>query len=90
MQKYARCLLARARAPYDGGVPLRDSIDEIDVLIAELSDLRQALCRAELAGSPEDALWDAEAALRHVARRSDARAKLVRRAIELNRERRSA
>ncbi|CAN5687617.1 hypothetical protein BH10ACT1_BH10ACT1_01940 [soil metagenome] len=69
-------------------MPLRDSIDEIDVLIAELSDLRQALCRAELSGSPEDALWDAEAGLRHVARRSEARARIVRRAIELNQTRR--
>ncbi len=68
-------------------MPLRDSIDEIDVLIAELSDLRTALSRAECSGAPEDALWDAEAGLRHVARRSDARAKLLRRAIELGESR---
>ncbi|QXC61438.1 hypothetical protein KSP35_00870 [Aquihabitans sp. G128] len=65
-------------------MPLRDSIDEIDVLLADLAELRQALCRAELSGSPEDALWDAEAGLRHVARRSEARARILRRAIELN------
>lgn len=62
---------------------LRDSIDELDVLIAELTDLRQSLCRAELAGTPEDALWDAEAGFRHLSRRADARARLLRRAIEL-------
>lgn len=71
-------------------MPLRDSIDELDVLITELSRLRQELCRAELAGSPDDVLWDAEAGLRHVARRSEARATLLRRAIELNQGRRSA
>lgn len=71
-------------------MPLRDTIDEVDVLLAELADLRQTLCRAELAGTPEDVLWDAEVGLRHVARRAEARAKLVRRAIELQRERRSA
>jgi len=81
-------LAVASGAPYAQGVPLRDSIDEIDVLIAELTDLRQALCRAELGGSPEDALWDAEAGLRHVARRSEARARLLRRAIELGVERR--
>ncbi len=80
-------MLARAWGTYDAQVLLRDSIDEIDVLIAELSDLRKALSRAELSGAPEDALWDAEAALRHVARRSEARAKLLRRAIELSQSR---
>jgi hypothetical protein len=69
---------------------LRDSIDELDVLIAELTDLRQALCRAELSGTPDDALWDAEAAFRHLARRSTARAAVLRRAIELQGERRTA
>ena len=90
VQKCARCLLSRARRAYGDRVPLRDSIDELDVLIAELAELRQQLCRAELAGSPDDVLWDAEAGLRHVARRAEARAKLVRRAIELNQGRRSA
>jgi len=70
-------------------VPLRDTIDEIDVLISELTDLRRTLDRAESRGAPQDALWDAEAGLRHLARRADARARLLRRAIEL-RDRHSA
>ena len=69
---------------------LRDSIDEIDVLIVELTQLRQAMCLAELSGSPERALWDAEASLRHIARRADDRARLVRRAIDLGHEQRPA
>ncbi|MEO6627882.1 MAG: hypothetical protein ABIP03_04870 [Aquihabitans sp.] len=69
---------------------LRDSIDELDVLIAELTDLRQSLCRAELSGNQDDALWDAEAGFRHVAQRGEARARVLRRAIELQYERRSA
>lgn len=64
-------------------VNLRNSIDELDVLIAEMTDLRQQLCRAELSGDPERALWDAEVGLRHLARRADARAKVLGRAIEL-------
>ena len=71
-------------------VNLRESIDELDVLIAEMTDLRQQLCRAELHGDPqsaETALWDAELGLHHVARRAESRARLVRRAIELFRER---
>lgn len=71
-------------------VNLRDSIDELDVLIAELTDLRQLLCRAELSGDQEDALWDAEAGFRHVARRGEARARVLRRAIDLHHERRTA
>ena len=62
---------------------LRDTIDELDGLIAELSQLRQTLCRAELADTVDNALWDAEAGLRRVAARADARAGTVRRAIEL-------
>ena len=62
---------------------LRDSIDELDVLIAELTELRQSLCRAEMAGTPEDALWDAEAGFRHIATRAETRSRLLRRAIEL-------
>ncbi|MBI2710385.1 MAG: hypothetical protein HYX34_11925 [Actinobacteria bacterium] len=64
---------------------LRDSIDELDVLIAELTGLRQELSLADLRGMEEDALWDVEAGLRHLARRAEARATVVRRAIELNR-----
>ncbi len=77
--------VASGRA-YADGVHLRDSIDDLDVLIVELSELRQALCRADLAGSPEDALWDAEATLRHVGRRAEVRARVLRRAIDLGRE----
>jgi len=62
---------------------LRDTIDELDGLIVELSQLRQSLCRAELSGSTDNALWDAEAELRRVAGRAEARAQTVRRAIEL-------
>ena len=63
---------------------LRESIDELDVLIAELSELRQTLHRAEVTGSVDDVIWDAEAQLRHVSRRTGERARLLRRAIELN------
>ncbi|CAN5185473.1 hypothetical protein BH20ACT3_BH20ACT3_12160 [soil metagenome] len=84
-------MLLQAWGPTLVTVQLRDSIDELDVLITELTELRQALCRAELSGRPaDDALWDAEASLRHVARRSEGRARILRRAIELNHERRSA
>lgn len=65
------------------GVNLRNSIDELDVLIAEMIELRQQLCRAELAGDPESALWDAEVGLHHLARRAEARAHVIGRAIEL-------
>lgn len=65
-------------------MPIRESIDELDVLIADLSELRQTLRRAELTGMVDDALWDAEANLRHVSRRTGERARLLRRAIELN------
>ncbi len=72
------------------GVNLRNSIDELDVLIAEMTELRQQLCRAELAADPESALWDAEVGLRHLARRADARAQVLDRAIELVGHQRSA
>lgn len=62
---------------------LRDSIDELDVLIAEMTELRQEMCRAEMAGDPESALWDIEVGLRHLARRAATRAQVVGRAIEL-------
>lgn len=62
---------------------LRDSIDDLDVLIAELTELRQELSHADLRGNPEDALWSVEAGLRHAAARADARARVVRRAIDL-------
>lgn len=82
-------MLLLARLPTLNPVPLRDTIDEIDVLVAELGDLRQTLVRAEGNESPQDAWWDAEAGLRHLARRAEARARLLRRAIEL-RDRNSA
>ncbi len=65
---------------------LQDSIDDLDGLIVELTELRQLLCRAEILGNPEDALWDVEVGLRHVAERADARSDTVRRAIDLLRK----
>ena len=71
---------------------LRDSIDDVDALIGELTDLRQRLSQADLAlaagaqtgdSRAEDALWDAENRLRGVAERAVWRAGMVRRAIEL-------
>jgi len=69
---------------------LRDSIDDVDALILELTALRQRLSQADLAlaGDPdaaaaEDALWDAEHRLRGVSERAAWRARMVRRAIEL-------
>jgi hypothetical protein len=69
---------------------LRDSIDELDALIVEITELRQQMCRAELADDPESALWEAEVGLRHLARRAEARAQVVGRAIELVDHQRSA
>ncbi|MEJ7583332.1 MAG: hypothetical protein WKF43_04430, partial [Acidimicrobiales bacterium] len=63
---------------------LRDAIDDLDVLIAELTELRQELSHADLVGNHEDALWAVEAGLAHVASRAQVRARLVRRAIELS------
>ena len=62
---------------------LRDSIDDLDVLIAELTELRQELSHADLLGNDEDGLWSVEAGLRNVAARAEARARIVRRAIDL-------
>jgi len=62
---------------------LRDSIDDLDVLIAELTELRQELSHADLLGDDEAALWTVEAGLRHVAERAEARAGIVRRAIDM-------
>lgn len=62
---------------------LQDSIDDLDGLIVELTELRQQLCRAEIRGNPEDALWDVELGLRHVAERAEARSATVNRAIHL-------
>ena len=71
---------------------LRDSIDDVDALIDELTGLRQRLSQADRALSAgaragdaraEDALWDAENRLRGVAERAAWRARIVRRAIQL-------
>lgn len=62
---------------------LRESIDDLDILIRELTELRQDLSRADLVGNDEDALWSVEAGLRHVAARAETRASVVRRAIDL-------
>ena len=72
------------------GVNLRDSVDELDALISELGGLRATLDRADGSARGEAALWEAEAGLRHVARRAESRARLLRRAIELHDERRPA
>jgi len=63
---------------------LRDTIDELDALVGELSRLRQQLCLAELRGSDTAVVWEAEAELQRLARRADRRARLLRRAIELD------
>jgi prefoldin subunit 5 len=62
---------------------LRDSIDDLDVLIAELTELRQELSHADLRGADEEALWSVEAGLRQVAARASTRATVVRQAIDL-------
>ncbi len=62
---------------------LQDSIDELDGLIAELTELRQQLSHAELVGHPEEALWDVDLGLRHVSKRAGSRADTVRRAIQV-------
>lgn len=62
---------------------LHESIDDLDALVAELTRLRQALSHAELRGDTDDALWEVEAGLRHLARRAERRAEVVRRAIDL-------
>ncbi len=59
------------------------SIDDLDALIAALTDARQALSMAELRGNPADALWEVEAKLRHIAERANMRAAIVRRAIDV-------
>jgi hypothetical protein len=74
-------------------VNLRESIDELDVLIAEMTELRQQLCVAELDGDrerAEQALWATEVGLGDLARRAGRRARIVHRAIELMAWERSA
>lgn len=79
-----------ALPPYGDGVTLGASIDDLDGLIAELTEVRQRLSHADLRGLPEDALWEAETTLRHLASRAAWRADAVRRTIDLLRERRTA
>lgn len=79
----AVCLQELASGPSVNVMTLRDSIDDLDVLIAELTALRQELSHADLLGNDEDALWSVEAGLRHVAARAEARADVVHRAIEI-------
>jgi hypothetical protein len=64
--------------------------DELDGLIAELSELRDRLARPGVRDD-EDALWELEVALRHLGVRAAHRADLLRRQIDLvNEERRTA
>lgn len=60
-----------------------DTLDELDLLLAELSDLRSALAAVDGSDSAQNALWDAEAGLRRVSERAESRARILRRAIEL-------
>lgn len=69
---------------------LQDSIDDLDGLIVELTELRQQLCRADLQGNPEDVLWEVDLGLRHVAEQAGARSATVRRAIHLLRHQRAS
>lgn len=70
---------------------LRESIDDLDVLITELTELRRELSLADLHGNRTDVLCEVEAGLRHAANRAAGRADVVRRAIALlDRQRRLA
>ena len=62
---------------------LRDTIDDLDSVIAELADLRQALIVAEQEPHPADVLWDIEYALLRASARAAHRADSVHRVIEL-------
>ena len=62
---------------------LRDTIDDLDSVIAELADLRQALIVAEQEPHPADVLWDIERALLRASARAARRADTVHRVIEL-------
>ncbi|MGK2949660.1 MAG: hypothetical protein ACSLFP_13895 [Acidimicrobiales bacterium] len=69
---------------------LTAAIDELDGLVAELSELGQRLRSPGMAGD-EDGLWELEVALRHLGGRAEARADLLQRQIDLvSRQRRSA
>ncbi len=64
---------------------LRESIDDLDALIAELTQLRQEMSHADLVGNYDDALWAVEAGLDHAAQRAQVRARVVRCAIDIAR-----
>ena len=66
------------------------SVDELDALVVELTELRTQLARPGV-DADEDALWELEVALRHLSLRAAFRADLLRRQIErINEQRRSA
>lgn len=68
---------------------LQSSIDDLDALIVELSDVRDRLERT--GGEPDpEVLWQAETTLRHLGERATRRAVVLRRVIAVLRERRSA
>ena len=68
---------------------LQSSIDDLDALIVELSEVRERLARTGEQPDPE-VLWQAETSLRHLGERATRRAVVLRRAIEVLRERRQA
>jgi len=68
---------------------LQSSIDDLDALIVELSEVRDRLSAAGEQPDPE-ALWHAETSLRHVSDRATRRAIVLRRAIAILREQRAA
>jgi hypothetical protein len=68
---------------------LESSIDDLDALIVELSAVRERLAQTGDRPDPE-VLWQAETSLRHLGERATRRAVVIRRAIEVLRERREA
>jgi hypothetical protein len=77
-------------ALYGGSMSTGAAVDELDAMVAELTQLRWELARPGVEDD-EDALWELEVALQHLSQRAAFRANLLRRQIELiNAERRSA
>lgn len=69
---------------------LTAAIDELDGLVAELSEVGQRLRSPGMEGD-EDGLWELEVALRHLSVRAQARADLLQRQIDvISQQRRSA
>lgn len=62
---------------------LQDTIDDLDSVISELADLRQALIVAERDAHPTEVLWEIEHALLRASARAARRADTVHRAIDL-------